>query len=84
MVMNASILSKPPYPAVFALLTQPLPMATRKKSGSEMENPETSIQACLDRLNIGYADMMLLHHPDKNDVKAYKALEQFVKDGKMM
>ena len=46
-----------------------------------MENPEQSIQACLDRLNIGYVDMMLLHHPDGNDVKAYKAMEQFVADG---
>lgn len=46
-----------------------------------MENPEQSIQACLDRLNIGYVDMMLLHHPDGNDVKVYKAMEQFVADG---
>ncbi|MEY8330151.1 aldo/keto reductase [Lachnospiraceae bacterium 48-33] len=56
---------------------------TKIYPGSEMENPEESIQACLDRLNIGYVDMMLLHHPDKNDVKAYKAMEQFVKDGKI-
>jgi len=56
---------------------------TKIYPGSEMENPETSIQACLDRLNIGYVDMMLLHHPDPNDVKAYKAMEQFVKDGKI-
>jgi len=56
---------------------------TKIYPGSEMENPETSIQACLDRLNIGYVDMMLLHHPDSNDVKAYKAMEQFVRDGKI-
>lgn len=56
---------------------------TKIYPGSEMENPEASIQACLDRLDIGYVDMMLLHHPDKNDVKAYKAMEQFVKDGKI-
>ena len=48
-----------------------------------MADPETSIQDCLDRLDIGYVDMMLLHHPDKNDVKAYKTMEQFVKDGKI-
>ncbi len=48
-----------------------------------MEDPEESIQACLDRLDIGYVDMMLLHHPDWNDVKAYKAMEQFVKEGKI-
>ena len=56
---------------------------TKIYPGSEMANPEESIQACLDRLDIGYVDMMLLHHPDKNDVKAYKAMEQFVKDGKI-
>lgn len=58
-------------------------VTTKIYPGSEMENPEESIQACLDRLNIGYVDLMLLHHPDKNDVKAYKAMEQFVKDGKI-
>lgn len=56
---------------------------TKIYPGSEMANPEASIQACLDRLNIGYVDMMLLHHPDSNDVKAYKAMEQFVRDGKI-
>ena len=54
---------------------------TKLYPGSEMENPEQSIQAYLDRLDIGYVDMMLLHHPDDNDVKAYKAMEQFVEDG---
>lgn len=56
---------------------------TKIYPGSEMENPEQSIQACLDRLDIGYVDMMLLHHPDSNDVKAYKAMEQFVAEGKI-
>lgn len=58
-------------------------VTTKIYPGSEMENPEESIQACLDRLNIGYVDLILLHHPDKNDVKAYKAMEPFVKDGKI-
>ena len=56
---------------------------TKIYPGSEMENPEQSIQACLDRLDIGYVDMMLLHHPDRNDVKAYQAMEKFVEDGKI-
>ena len=56
---------------------------TKIYPGSEMADPEASIQACLDRLNIGYVDMMLLHHPDANDVKAYKAMEQFVEQGKI-
>lgn len=58
-------------------------VVTKIYPGSEMENPEESIQACLDRLDIGYVDMMLLHHPDPNDVQAYKAMEQFVKDGEI-
>lgn len=56
---------------------------TKIYPGSEMANPERSIQACLDRLNIGYVDMMLLHHPDRNDVKAYKAMEKFVESGQI-
>ena len=53
-------------------------VTTKIYPGSEMANPEESIQACIDRLNIGYVDMMLLHHPDPNDVTAYKAMEKFV------
>ena len=56
---------------------------TKIYPGSEMADPETSIQACLDRLDIGYVDMMLLHHPDPNDVKAYHAMEKFVEEGKI-
>lgn len=58
-------------------------VTTKIYPGSEMENPAQSIQACLDRLDVGYVDLMLLHHPDPNDVEAYKAMEQFVKDGKI-
>lgn len=56
---------------------------TKIYPGGEMADPETSIQACLDRLDLGYVDMMLLHHPDTNDVKAYKAMEKFVEEGKI-
>ncbi|MCI8992352.1 MAG: aldo/keto reductase [Eubacterium sp.] len=56
---------------------------TKIYPGEEMKTPEKSIQSCLDKLDIGYVDMMLLHHPDPNDVKAYKAMEQFVEDGKI-
>lgn len=56
---------------------------TKIYPGSEMANPERSIQACLDRLNIEYVDMMLLHHPDTNDVKAYQAMEKFVEKGQI-
>ena len=56
---------------------------TKIYPGSEMANPEQAIQACLDRLDIGYVDLMLLHHPDRNDVKAYQAMEKFVEEGKI-
>lgn len=58
-------------------------VTTKIYPGSEMADPERSIQACLDRLGIGYVDMMLLHHPDRNDVKAYRAMEKFVEEGKI-
>lgn len=58
-------------------------VTTKIYPGSEMADPEKSIQACLDRLDIGYVDLMLLHHPDRNDVKAYQAMEQFVEEGKI-
>lgn len=58
-------------------------VTTKIYPGTEMANPEAAIEACMNRLNIGYVDMMLLHHPDTNDVKAYKAMERFVADGKI-
>lgn len=58
-------------------------VTTKIYPGAEMASPEQSIQACLNRLDIGYVDMMLLHHPDRNDVKAYQAMEKFVEDGKI-
>jgi diketogulonate reductase-like aldo/keto reductase/flavodoxin len=58
-------------------------VTTKIYPGSEMADPDKSIQACLDRLDIGYVDLMLLHHPDRNDVKAYQAMEKFVEEGKI-
>lgn len=56
---------------------------TKIYPGADMKKPEQAIQGCLDRLNVGYVDMMLLHHPDPNDVTAYQAMEQFVREGKI-
>ena len=53
-------------------------VTTKIYPGSEMADPEPAIQACIDRLDIGYVDLMLLHHPDRNDVLAYQAMERFV------
>lgn len=56
---------------------------TKIYPGTQFANPEQAIQESLDKLNIGYIDMMLLHHPGANDVKAYKAIEKFVEQGKI-
>ena len=56
---------------------------TKIYPGAQYANPEQAIQEALDKLDIGYIDMMLLHHPGTNDVKAYKAMEQAVAEGKI-
>ena len=50
---------------------------------NQFSNPESAIEQALDKLNIGYVDMMLLHHPGTDDVKAYRAMEKYVKVGKI-
>ena len=49
----------------------------------QFSEPETAIQEALDNLNIGYIDLLLLHHPGNGDVEAYKVMEQAVADGKV-
>ncbi|MDE6656268.1 MAG: aldo/keto reductase [Anaeroplasmataceae bacterium] len=56
---------------------------TKIYPGEQFSNPEKAIQESLEKLNIDYIDMMLLHHPGANDVKAYKAIESYVKQGKI-
>ncbi|MDE5562491.1 MAG: aldo/keto reductase [Clostridiales bacterium] len=56
---------------------------TKIYPGAQFTNPEQAIQQSLDKLDIDYIDMMLLHHPGTNDVKAYKAIEKFVEQGKI-
>ena len=50
---------------------------------TQYDDPEAAIQMALDKLDIGYIDMMLLHHPGTNDVNAYKAMEKYVKSGEI-
>ena len=50
---------------------------------NQYDNPEAAIEECLRKLDIGYIDLMLLHHPGTNDVKAYKAMEKYVAAGKI-
>lgn len=42
-----------------------------------------AIEEALKKLDIGYIDMMLLHHPAPNDVTAYRAIEKAIQDGKV-
>ena len=50
---------------------------------NEFGHAEEAIEASLARLDIGYVDLMLLHHPGRNDVEAYKAMERAVAAGKI-
>ena len=50
---------------------------------TQFGDPEAAIDMALEKLDIGYIDMMLLHHPGTGDVKAYKAMEKYVAAGKI-
>ena len=50
---------------------------------NQFDDPEAAIDMALEKLDIGYIDMMLLHHPGTNDVKAYQAMEKYVGEGKI-
>ena len=56
---------------------------TTKMFTTQFSNPENAIETSLSRLNIEYIDLMLLHHPGNNDVKAYLAMEKYVESGKI-
>ncbi len=46
-------------------------------------NAEAAIDEALEKLDIEYVDLMLLHHPGSNDVDAYHAMETAVSEGKI-
>lgn len=50
---------------------------------NQFSDPVKAIDLALEKLNVGYIDMMLLHHPGSNDVNAYKAMEEYVQQGKI-
>ncbi|MBQ6647004.1 MAG: aldo/keto reductase [Clostridia bacterium] len=50
---------------------------------SQFSAPEAAIEQALSKLDIGYIDMMLLHHPGRGDVTAYLAMEKYVAAGKI-
>ncbi len=50
---------------------------------SQFNDPETAIEDALQKLDIGYIDMMLLHYPGEGDVKAYLKMEEYVQKGRI-
>ncbi len=50
---------------------------------NQFDNLESAIEMAFEKLGVDYIDMMLLHHPGDNDVKAYKAIEKYVEAGKV-
>lgn len=56
---------------------------TTKLYPNQFDDPEKAIDESLERLDIEYIDLMLLHHPGDGDVEAYKAMEKAVEEGKI-
>ena len=50
---------------------------------SQFGDPEGAIDLALETLDIGYIDLLLLHHPGDGDVEAYLAMERAVAEGKV-
>ncbi len=50
---------------------------------TQFSDPESAIDEALEKLDIGYIDMMLLHHPGTGDVEAYHAMEKYVEAGRI-
>lgn len=48
---------------------------------NQFSEPEAAISESLEKLGLEYVDMMLLHHPGTDDVKAYKAMERARENG---
>lgn len=56
---------------------------TTKLYPSQYDDAKNSIEMALEKLGVDYIDLMLLHHPGKNDVDAYKVMEEYVRNGKI-
>ena len=57
---------------------------TTKMWTSDFPNGDAAIDASLERLDVDYIDLMILHHSQpSNDVEAYKAMERAVEAGKL-
>lgn len=56
---------------------------TTKLYPDQFNHPEAAIDEALEKLDVEYIDLMLLHHPGTNDVEAYQAMEKYVEMGKI-
>lgn len=56
---------------------------TTKLYPNQFANAENAINEALEKLDMEYIDLMLLHHPGDYDVEAYKAMEKAVEEGKI-
>ncbi len=71
----------------FAIRTSDVPreeiFVTTKLYPNQYSDASNAIDEALERMGLDYIDLMLLHHPGTDDVKAYQAMEQAVRDGKI-
>ena len=56
---------------------------TTKLYPNQYSHAGRAIDEALRKLDIGYIDLMLLHHPASNDAAAYKAIEKAIQEGKV-
>ncbi|MBO4311631.1 MAG: aldo/keto reductase [Desulfovibrionaceae bacterium] len=56
---------------------------TTKLYPNQYSDPEAAIAQAYGKLNIGFIDLLLLHHPGTDDVKTYKAAENAAADGRI-
>lgn len=71
----------------YAIRTSDVPreeiFVTTKLYPNQYSDAANAIDEALERMGLDYIDLMLLHHPGTDDVKAYQAMEQAVQDGKI-
>lgn len=56
---------------------------TTKLYPNQYSHPGRAIDEALRKLDIGYIDLMLLHHPGANEVTAYREIEKAIEAGKI-
>lgn len=56
---------------------------TTKLYPNQFADPEAAIDEAMEKLDIEYIDLMLLHHPGEGDVETYLAMEKAMADGKI-